>query len=53
MLGSKIGQSGFQVGGGLGLQWKNGLNFTIRYQGDFGRTNFDSQAFGGEIHFNL
>jgi outer membrane autotransporter protein len=51
--GSQIGQDGIQVGAGLGLQFRDGLNLSVQYQGDFAQTNFSSQAFGGEIHFNL
>jgi uncharacterized protein with beta-barrel porin domain len=51
--GAQIGQSGFQIDGGLGLQWRNGMNLSVHYEKTLGRKHYDSQTVGGEIHFNL
>jgi hypothetical protein len=39
--------------GGLGLQWRNGMNLSVHYEKTLGRKHYDSQTVGGEIHFNL
>jgi outer membrane autotransporter protein len=51
--GAQVGQSGAQIGARLGLQWKSGFGVAAHYQGEFGRANFDSQDFGGEVRFGL
>jgi outer membrane autotransporter protein len=53
VLGSQIGQSGFQLQGGLGVQWKSGFNLSAQYQKDFGRDRFDAQTIGGQVQFKL
>jgi uncharacterized protein YhjY with autotransporter beta-barrel domain len=51
--GAQIGQSGFQMDGGLGLQWRNGMNLSVHYEKTLGRKHYDSQTVGGEIHVYL
>jgi uncharacterized protein YhjY with autotransporter beta-barrel domain len=51
--GAQIGQNGFQMDGGLGLQWRNGMNLSVHYEKTLGRKHYDSQTVGGEIHVYL
>ena len=51
--GAPIGQSGIEANASLGVEWKSGLSLSAHYQGQFDRTNFDSQTFGGEMKFKL
>lgn len=51
--GAQIGQGGLQLDGGLGLQWRNGMNLSVHYETILGRKHYDSQTVGGEIHVSL
>jgi len=53
VMGSHIGRSGCEAEIGVGLQWKNSLNVSARYQKVMGRDNFNANTVGGQVRINL
>lgn len=53
VAGPQIGQDGFLAGAGVEITWAKSLTVSLNYQGEFGRTNLNSNQMGGGVRFGF
>jgi outer membrane autotransporter protein len=51
--GPQIGQDGIMAGAGLGFTFAKTFTVSLDYQGEFGRTNLNSNQFGGGVRLGF
>ncbi len=49
VAGPQVGQDGIMAGAGVGLSFAKSLTVSLDYEGEFGRTNLNSNQFGGGV----
>ena len=49
VAGPQVGQDGIMAGAGVEINFAKSLSLSLNYQGEFGRTNLNSNEFGGGV----
>lgn len=53
VAGPQIGQDGIMAGAGVEISWAKSLTLALNYQGEFGRTNLNSNQFGAGMRIGF
>lgn len=53
VAGPQIGQDGLLAGAAVEFTWAKNRTLSLQYQGEFGRTNLDSNQFGGGLRLGF
>jgi len=53
VAGPQVGQDGILAGAGVDISWSKSLTLSLNYQGEFGRTNLNSNRFGAGMRLGF